>query len=83
MARIIEAEKTAPTGLECDECQHRETDDGAIGAIMSRGQWAQSLSSQQRHLCGGCYRTAEPMAREGYWRRQPLGVNVEPRPSLQ
>jgi hypothetical protein len=72
MTRIVEAERIAPTGLECDECQHREMDaDGAIGAIMVRGQWAQSLTSQERHLCGGCYRTVEPFAREGYWRRQP------------
>jgi hypothetical protein len=81
MTRIIEAEKTGPTGLECDECQHREMDDGAIGAIMARGQWAQSLASQERHLCGDCYRTVEPLAREGYWRRHPMVANADPRPT--
>jgi hypothetical protein len=83
MTRIIESARTEPTGLECDECRHREMDaDGAVGAIMARGEWAQSLSSQQRHLCGGCYRTIEPLAREGYWRRHPLGAHGDPRPPL-
>jgi hypothetical protein len=79
MTRVFEVDKTQPTGLECDECQHREVNvGGAIGAIMAPGQWAQSLSSQERHLCGGCYRTLEPLAREGYWRRLPLSANAHP-----
>jgi hypothetical protein len=81
MTRLIEAEKTEPTGLECDTCQHSEINVGAIGAIMTRGQWAQSLSSQEHHLCGGCYRALEPLAREGYWRRVPLGTSAGPSPS--
>ncbi len=61
------------TGLLCLECGHREIDrSGGLGAIMVRGWWAQSMTSQRRHLCGSCYRGLEPMAREGYWRRQPL-----------
>ncbi|MDX6661538.1 MAG: hypothetical protein QOJ55_2360 [Solirubrobacteraceae bacterium] len=84
MTRIIEGDKTEPTGLECDECQHREMDaDGAIGAIMARGQWAQSLTSQERHVCGDCYGTLEPLAREGYWRRHPLSANADPGATLQ
>jgi CheY-like chemotaxis protein len=82
MTRTIEASRAAPTGLECNECHRLETDpDGGIGAIMARGEWAQSLSSQQRHLCGDCYRTIEPLAREGYWRRHPPGANRDPSPS--
>jgi hypothetical protein len=40
------------------------------------------MSSQQRHLCGDCYRTIEPLAREGYWRRHPLGANRDRSPLL-
>ena len=81
MTRISDAERTEPIGLECDRCQQREMDaHGAIGAIMARGAWAQSLSSRERHLCGSCYRTLEPFAREVYWRRHPLGTNGDARP---
>jgi hypothetical protein len=76
MTRISEGEATDPTGLECDDCQHREMDvHGRLGAIMARGAWAQSMSSREKHLCGGCYRALEPIARESYWRRQPAVAN--------
>ena len=79
MTRIFEVEMTEPTGLACDDCQHREMDaDGRLGAIMARGAWAQSMSSSEDHLCGECYRTLEPIARENYWRRQPAHVNPWP-----
>jgi hypothetical protein len=73
MVRIADEGMLEVTGLVCDHCGHRETDaDGGLGAIMVRGWWAQSMTSQQRHVCGGCYRELEPMAREGYWRRPAL-----------
>jgi hypothetical protein len=81
MTRIIQADMAEPTGLECDECQHREMDDhGRLGAIFARGAWAQSMSSSEDHLCGECYRTLEPIARENYWRRQPISINGHPWP---
>ncbi len=81
MTRIFEVEMTEPSGLECDDCQHREMDAyGRLGAIMARGAWAQSMSSSEDHLCGECYRTLEPIARENYWRRQPAHVNSDPWP---
>ncbi len=73
MARVTEEGMMHATSLVCDQCGHRETDlDRGLGAVMARGLWAQSMISRQRHLCGGCYRALEPMAREGYWRRPPL-----------
>ncbi len=71
MTRIMLDQATGPTGLECDECGHREIDsNGGLAAVMPRGWWSQSMLSAQIHLCGSCYRELEPMAREGYWRRQ-------------
>ena len=73
MVRIQDEGRMHATGLVCDECGHRELDaSGGPGAIMVDGWWAQSMMSRQRHLCGSCYRALEPMAREGYWRRQAL-----------
>ncbi|MDQ6751306.1 MAG: hypothetical protein M3Z33_11210 [Actinomycetota bacterium] len=73
MTRITLDQPTVPTGLECDECGHREIDSNAgLDAVMARGWWSQSMLSSQIHLCGSCYRELEPMAREGYWRRQTL-----------
>lgn len=72
MVRITQKAAMHATGLLCDACGHREIDRyGGLGAIMKRGWWAQSMTSHQRHLCGGCYRGLELMAREGYWRSQP------------
>lgn len=65
------------TGLLCHKCGHRETDPArGLGAILARGWWAQSMTSQRRHLCGACYGGLEAMAREGYWRRRPIAATV-------
>jgi len=72
MTRITEDPAPEHMGLLCDECGRRETSPRGLGAIMQRGWWAQSMISRQKHLCGACYRGLEPMAREGYWRRQGL-----------
>ena len=77
MARIIQAERTQPVGLQCDVCAHCETDPiGGVEAIMKRGSWAQAMNSADRHVCQRCYRELEPLAREGYWRRplRPMGM---------
>jgi hypothetical protein len=72
MTRIREGQTTEPTGLLCDECGQREVNPRGLGAIMARGWWAHFMTSQETHLCGACYRGLEPMAREGFWRRQAL-----------
>jgi hypothetical protein len=78
MTRITETEMAYPTGLECNLCHHRELDpSGGLGAILTRSAWAQSMSSQERHVCERCYRGLEPMAREGYWRRHITGSRIE------
>ncbi len=64
------------TGLLCDTCGHRERDRRGLAAIMKRGWWAQSMTSGQRHLCGGCYRGLELLAQEGYWRRPAIPATV-------
>jgi hypothetical protein len=70
MARITQAKRAQPAGLQCDVCAHRETDTvGGIEAIMKRGSWAQAITSADKHVCQRCYRELEPLAREGYWRR--------------
>ncbi len=75
MTRITPDGLSRATGLQCDECDHRETNlVGGLGAVMARGWWGQSMTSKHSHICGGCYRRLEPMAREGYWRRQSLLV---------
>lgn len=71
MVRLTQKGLRHATSVLCDACGYRESDRRGLGAIMMRGWWAQSMTSGQRHLCGGCYRGLELLAREGYWRGQP------------
>ena len=89
MSRPLSTTHTSEEGtmhtrsLLCHKCGRHETDPlrGSNG-ILARGWWAQAITSQKRHLCGACYQELDAMAREVYWRRQPIAVTVvDPSPS--